>query len=71
MHRKTSGTRKLTVEMPEELLNRATAATGEGITTTIRKGLELVAAGGAYAGLRSLRGKVKFSVDLDSLRDDG
>jgi len=70
MHRKASGTKKLTVEMPEDLLDRATAATGEGITPTIRKGLELVAASGAYAGLVSLRGKVKFSIDLDALRED-
>ena len=70
MHAKASGTKKLTVEVPEDLLDRATACTGEGITPTIRKGLELVAAGGAYGKLRSLRGKVKFTIDLDSLRED-
>jgi len=63
-------TKKLTVEVPQELLGRATEATGEGITPTIRKGLELVAASGAYAKLRSLKGKVKFSVRLADLRED-
>jgi hypothetical protein len=63
-------TKKLTLEVPQELLEKATHVTGEGITPTIRKGLELVAASGAYAKLRSLKGKVKFSVRLSELRED-
>ena len=62
--------RKLTIEVPADLIARATAASGEGVTPTVRRGLELVAASGAYARLRRLRGKVKFSVDIDSLRND-
>ncbi|WP_454063639.1 hypothetical protein [Candidatus Nitrospira salsa] len=63
-------TKKLTLEVPQELLERATEATGTGITPTIRKGLELVAASGAYSKLRSLKGKVKFSIRLSDLRED-
>lgn len=62
--------KKLTMEIPEELLERATSASGLGITPTVRRGLELVAASGAYAKLRRLRGKVKFSIDLPELRKD-
>jgi hypothetical protein len=62
--------RKLTIEVPEDLLERATAASGLGITPTVRRGLELVAASRAYAELRRLRGKVKFSIDLAELRED-
>lgn len=62
--------RKLTIQVPEELLARATAASGEGITPTIRRGLELMAASTAYAKLRRLRGKVKFGIKLDELRQD-
>ncbi len=62
--------KKLTLEVPEDLLNRATKATGEGITPTVRRGLELVAASGAYAKLRALKGKLKFSVKLAELRAD-
>jgi len=62
--------KKLTVEVPEDLLKRAVAVTGKGVTPTIRKGLELVAASGAYARLRELRGKVKFGINLSDLRDD-
>ncbi|GJL56042.1 MAG: hypothetical protein NPIRA02_31740 [Nitrospirales bacterium] len=62
--------KKLTLEVPQELLERATKATGKGITPTIRKRLELVAASGAYAKLRLLKGKVKFSINLSDLRED-
>ncbi|MBI3621985.1 MAG: hypothetical protein HY208_07360 [Nitrospirae bacterium] len=64
------GLRKLTIEVPEDILERAVSATGQGITPTIRKGLELVAASRAYAQLRSLKGKVKFSIRLSQLRKD-
>ncbi len=62
--------KKLTIQVPEELLKRATAASGQGITPTIRRGLELMAASGAYAKLRQLKGKVKFHVTLAELRED-
>jgi hypothetical protein len=63
-------TKKLTVEVPEDLLERATSATGKGITPTIRRGLELVAVGAAYTRLRDLKGKVKFTIKLSDLRKD-
>jgi hypothetical protein len=63
-------TKKITVVLPEDLLTRATTATGKGITPTIRAGLEAMAASGAYEGLRRLRGKVKLSIDVDALRRD-
>lgn len=61
---------KITVQVPAKLLKRALKSTGEGITPTIRQGLELVAAGQSYEKLRELRGKLKFSVSVSSLRDD-
>jgi len=66
----TTKLKKLTLQVPNDLLTRATQATGEGITPTIRRGLELVAAGGAYRNLRSLKGKVKLALDLKKLRQD-
>ena len=62
--------RKITVEVPSELLRKAQKSTGEGITGTIRRGLELVAAGRAYEELRRLRGRVNFSIDWKRLRED-
>jgi len=63
-------TTKVTVELPLELLERAQSSTGEGITGTIRRGLELVAASRAQDQLHALRGKVKFSIKIDRLRTD-
>jgi hypothetical protein len=62
--------RKVTVVLPEKLLADAERATGLGTTSTIRRGLELVAAARAYESLRGLRGKVRFSLDLAALRED-
>lgn len=63
-------TQKVTVHIDSDLLRRAQERTGEGVTGTIRQGLELVAATEAYERLRALRGKVKFSVGLKELRED-
>jgi hypothetical protein len=63
-------TTKVTVELPSELLDRARKSTGEGITGTIRRGLELVASARAQRELASLRGKVKFTLDLAASRAD-
>lgn len=60
--------KKVTLLVPVDLLNKAQKATGEGITPTVRQGLELIAAAPAYKKLRNLRGKVSFSVDWKSLR---
>jgi hypothetical protein len=62
--------RKVTIELPAELLEQAQQATGSGITQTVRTGLQLVAASQTYAQLRNLRGKVKFSRTLAELKDD-
>lgn len=62
--------KKITLEVPTDVLKRATSVTGQGITPTIRKGLELVAASGAYSKLRSLKGKMTFQVKLSTLRED-
>jgi hypothetical protein len=45
-------------------------SSGEGLTATIRKGLELVAAGAVYDELRRLKGKVAFTIDWRKLRHD-
>lgn len=60
--------RKITVEVPEDLLEKAQQASGAGITQTVRTGLQLVAASHAYARLRELRGKVRFSQTTDELK---
>lgn len=62
--------RKITVEVPEQLLRNAQKQSRDGVTATVRKGLELLAAGEAFEQLAALRGKVKFTIDLETMRKD-
>ena len=62
--------RKITVEVPQRLLDKAQRASGTGITQTVRTGLQLVAASRTYARLRRLRGKVRFSRTWAELKAD-
>jgi hypothetical protein len=62
--------RKITVEIPSELLQRAQEASGTGITQTVRTGLQLLAASRTYARLRQLRGKVRFGRTALELKAD-
>jgi hypothetical protein len=62
--------RKITVEIPGELLERAQQASGAGITQTVRTGLQLVAASKTYERLRKLRGTVRFSRTAAELKAD-
>jgi hypothetical protein len=65
-----STAKKITIQVPPELLAKAQKSTGEGITETVKRGLELVAAGESYDSLRRLRGKVKFSASPRALKLD-
>lgn len=62
--------RKLTVLVPDDLVRRATRASKQGITPTVRRGLQIVAAQEAYERLRKLRGKVKFGLSWQELRGE-
>jgi hypothetical protein len=62
--------RKITIEVPADLLDKAQKATGSGVTQTVRSGLQVLAASQAYERLRQSRGKVRFSRTLDELKAD-
>lgn len=62
--------KKITLQVPEELLNKAQKATGKGITATIKEGLALVAARQSFENLKKWRGKVKFSKSMKELKQD-
>ncbi len=62
--------KKVTLLLPDKLLRDAQAASGQGITPTVRQGLVLVAASRTYDRLRALRGQVTLSIDVDRLRED-
>ncbi len=65
-----SAERKVTIMLPEDLLERALKASGEGITPTLRRGLELVAAKDTYQRLLKLKGKFDLKIDSKELRKD-
>jgi len=61
---------KITVDVPAELLQQARAATGAGVSETVREGLKTLVSRHAQLGLLKLQGKVKIRIDLDTLRED-
>jgi hypothetical protein len=61
--------RKITVEVSEDVLKRASAE-GEGVTEVVRKALELRANHQAWRRLERWSGKVKWSTSLEELRED-
>lgn len=62
------GTRKVTVNLPAKLLERARETTGLGITETIVVGLEEIERRHKRSALRALRGRVRFELDLEETR---
>jgi hypothetical protein len=62
--------KKITVHVEAQLLAKAQKAAQAGVSETVRKGLELLAASDPYHQLLKMRGKVKFFVDLKELRQD-
>lgn len=63
-------TQKITAHIPVELLHEAQAVTGKGITETLKIALIQLARSNAYDDLRKMRGKIKFSINLEDLRKD-
>lgn len=62
--------RKITVHLPDTLVDQALKATGESLTETLRQGLRLVAARSVYDEILNLQGKLNFGIDLKKLRQD-
>lgn len=63
-------TQKVTAHIPVDLLHEAQSVTGKGVTETLKIALRQLARSHAYEDLRKMRGKVKFSIDLEELRKD-
>lgn len=62
-------TRRVTANLPQELLDAACDVTGEGITETLVRGLAMVRRSAAAVRARSLRGKLHLDVDLEGSRE--
>jgi hypothetical protein len=61
-------TRRVTANIPEDLLKAAQEVTGAGITETIVEGLERVRRERFFRKLQELKGKIHLNIDIDELR---
>jgi hypothetical protein len=62
-------TKRITANLPEALLDDATAVTRKGITETLIAGLELVRRSRAHVKAAALRGTLNLQIDLESSRE--
>jgi len=60
--------RKITANIPEDILENAQRLTGKGITLTLVEGLKALDRHARLSALRRLRGKVHFHLDLEGTR---
>lgn len=61
--------KRVTVNLPAELLEDAERVSGRGITETIVMGLELVARRRALSKALALKGKLVLDIDVDASRE--
>ena len=63
-------TKKITVEVPADLLKDAQKVSRAGVTETVRNALKDYARSDWYDKIIALRGKVQFTESLESIRED-
>jgi hypothetical protein len=61
--------KRITVNLPRDLLEDAGEVTGLGMTETIVQGLQLLARRRAYGKAMALKGKLDLRIDLDAARE--
>ncbi len=61
-------TRRITANIPADLLEKAMEVTGQGITETLIEGLEQVRRRRFYEKAMALRGKINLNIDIDESR---
>ena len=61
--------RRITANLPEDLLKEALEATGQGITETLIQGLQLIRRSRAYEKGMALKGHLNLDLNLDTLRE--
>jgi hypothetical protein len=60
--------RKITANIPADILTNAQRTTGKGVILTLIEGLKALDRQARLSALRQLRGKVGFDLDLDRTR---
>ena len=62
-------TRRITANLPADLLEEACHVSGAGVTETLTQGLCLIKRGAALAKAHRLRGRLKLDIDLQVSRE--
>ena len=62
-------TRRVTANLPEDLIDDAREVTGKGLTETLIEGLKLLKRSRAFSKAMALKGKLDLKVDLRSSRE--
>ena len=60
--------RKVTVNLPADLVDEAIRITAKGLTPTIIAGLQELQRRAKRSALRQLRGKIRLELDLETTR---
>ncbi len=64
-----SKVKRITANLPFELLKEATEMTHQGITETLILGLMLIRRSAAYKKAQELKGKLKLRINLNESRE--
>jgi len=60
--------RRITVDLPGDLLDAALEVSGKGVTETLVEALELIRRRRFYSRALALHGKIRLELDLDEAR---
>lgn len=69
MDRQINNIKKITINLPGQLLKEAQQVTGKNMTETIISGLEILKRSQAYNLAMKLKGRLNLKVDLDTSRE--
>ena len=61
--------KRITANLPADLLKEATKVTKQGITETLIQGLRLIKRSAAYQKAEALKGKLNIDIDLSVSRE--
>lgn len=61
--------KRITANLPTDLLDAAMSVTGKGITETLVEGLRLVRRARGYEKALALRGRLQLDINLDESRE--
>lgn len=61
--------KRITANLPLDLIRQATSITGKNLTDTLIEGLQLVKRTAAFEKAQKLKGQLKLDIDLDVSRE--